>query len=392
MFVIIFLILLLLFFITPDIYILAVYLRQAPMVWRILFFLPTVVSFLSIVGVYYRGSSSVYTLIFLFILLCIAMPKLVFMIFSLLSRLLGHWSPTAATITSVVGVIAVAAVFFVAFYGLTFGWKKLEVQHIDLYFDHLPAAYDGYRIAHLSDLHVGSYREKTGFVEKVVQRVNEERPDLVVFTGDLVNTDPHELTPYIPVLSKLTAPDGVFSVLGNHDYCLYGKPKRWADVREGGLIVADIERKMGWRMLMNDARILTRDTDRIAIVGVENTGKPPFPQTGDLQGAVKGITDYDTIKSSDDLFTILLTHDPSHWRMEVLPKTHIPLTLSGHTHSAQLRIGNWSPSKWMYEEWDGLYESGDQKLYISQGIGGTFPFRFGARPRIVIITLRRNHE
>lgn len=389
MFVIVFLILLLLFFITPDIYISAVYLREAPMVLRILFFLPTAVSLLSIVGVYYRGSSSVFTIIFLTMLLCVAMPKLVFMVFSLLSRLLGHWSTTAATITGVVGAVAVAAVFFIALYGLTFGWKKLDTQHIDLYFDNLPASYDGYRIAHLSDLHVGSYREKTDFVEKVVQRVNEEKPDLVVFTGDLVNSDPDELKPFIPVLSKITAPDGVFSVLGNHDYCLYGDPNRWKDVREGGLLVADLERTMGWQMLMNDARILTRDTDHIAIVGVENTGKPPFPQIGDLQGAVADVTDYDSIKCEENLFTILLTHDPSHWKMEVLPKTHIPLTLSGHTHSAQLKIGNWSPARWMYKEWKGLYESENQKLYISQGIGGTFPFRFGASPEIVIITLHR---
>ena len=122
---------------------------------------------------------------------------------------------------------------------------------------------------------------------------------------------------------------------------------------------------------------------------MENTGKPPFPQIGNLQAAAKGITRYDTAKCEENLFTILLSHDPSHWRMEVLPKTDIPLTLSGHTHAAQLRIGNWSPAKWMYKEWSGAYQSDNQQLYISEGLGGTLPFRFGSRPEIVFITLRK---
>ena len=286
-------------------------------------------------------------------------------------------------------MVVAAAVSMMALYGLVFGWKQLETKYVDLYFDDLPETYDGYRLAHLSDLHLGTYKGKTAFVEKVVQRVNEEKPNLVVFTGDLVNTDPEEIQPYVPLLSSFTAYDGVISVLGNHDYCLYGHPERWSDPREGGLQVADMERSMGWEVLMNESRILQKGPERIAIVGVENTGKPPFPQIGDLKSAVNDVTDYDTVKCDDKLFTILLSHDPSHWRMEVLPKTDVPLTLSGHTHAAQLKLGKWSPSSWMYKEWGGAYQSGNQQLFISEGLGGTLPFRFGARPQVVMITLHR---
>ena len=382
------LIILFLFF-APDFYIFGAFLRHAPLVWRILFFVPSVLGFASLFGMRFYGFTSVFGTIFLTALLCFALPKLAFTVISLIARLFGIWSASAFTVGNLIGVGVAFLVSLMALYGLVFGWKQLEVEHVDLYFDNLPEAYDGYRIAHLSDLHVGTYKGKTAFVEKVVRLVNEENPDLVVFTGDLVNTDPEEIQPFVSSLSSFTARDGVVSVLGNHDYCLYGNPDRWSNPREGGLQVAEIERSMGWRVLMNESYILQKDGGRIAIAGVENTGKPPFPQIGDLRAAVKGVTSYDTTKCKDDLFTILLSHDPSQWRMEVLPKTHIPLMLAGHTHAAQFKIGKWSPSSWMYKEWGGAYQSGDQQLYISEGLGGTLPFRFGACPQIVILTLHR---
>ena len=383
------LVVILFLFLVPDGYIYGVYLRDVPVIWRILFFLPTIIGFSCIVGFKLSGISGALTTLFMVILLCFALPKLFFVVISLVAKLFGHWNTTAYTVVNILGMVVAAAVSMMALYGLVFGWKQLETKYVDLYFDDLPETYDGYRIAHLSDLHVGTYKGKTAFVEKVVQRVNEEKPNLVVFTGDLVNTDPEEIQPYVPLLSSFTSYDGVISVLGNHDYCLYGHPERWSDPREGGLQVADMERSMGWEVLMNESRILQKGPERIAIVGVENTGKPPFPQIGDLKSAVKDATDYDTVKCDDKLFTILLSHDPSHWRMEVLPKTDVPLTLSGHTHAAQLKLGKWSPSSWMYKEWGGAYQSGNQQLFISEGLGGTLPFRFGARPQVVMITLHR---
>lgn len=379
----------LILFLAPDFCIFGAFLRNVPLVWRILFFVPSVLGLASLFGMRYCGFSSVFGTIFLTALLCFALPKFFFVVISLVAKLFGLWNATAYTVVNTLGVVVAAAVSMMALYGLVFGWKQLETKYVDLYFDDLPETYDGYRIAHLSDLHVGTYKGKTAFVEKVVRRVNEEKPDLVVFTGDLVNTDPEEIQPYVPLLSSFTAYDGVISVLGNHDYCLYGHPERWSDPREGGLQVADMERSMGWEVLMNESRILQKGPERIAIVGVENTGKPPFPQIGDLKSAVKDVTDYDTVKCDDKLFTILLSHDPSHWRMEVLPKTDVPLTLSGHTHAAQLKLGKWSPSSWMYKEWGGAYQSGNQQLFISEGLGGTLPFRFGARPQVVMITLHR---
>ena len=382
--------LILLLFIVPDLYLSVAYLRHAPMIWRLLFFVPTLLGLGTLVGTRFFGFSNGLTALFMAMLLCFALPKSVLALISLVAKFLGIWSANVSTATTIVGIVVAGGVSLMALYGLTFGWRNLETKHVDLYFDNLPASFDGYRIAHLSDLHVGTYGKGTRFLEKVVRAVNDENPDLVVFTGDIVNTEPEELRPFQTVLSRLSAADGVVSVLGNHDYCLYGgNADRWSDVREGGLAVADLERTMGWGVLMNEAKVLCREGERIAVVGVENTGKPPFPQIGDLKTAVNGITGYDTILCQPDIFTILLSHDPSHWRMEVLPKTHIPLMLSGHTHAAQFKIGHWSPSKWLYKEWSGQYQEDNQQLYVSEGIGGTLPFRFGTRPQIILVTLHR---
>ena len=373
----------------PDFYIYGVYLRNIPLVWKLLFFTPTIGALLSILGVRFFALTNTLSTIFLAVLLCFALPKMLFVVFSLIAKLLGIWSITSYNVVTICGIVAASVVSLMGLYGLTIGWKQLETKHVDLYFDHLPKEFDGYKIAHLSDLHVGSYGNKTKFIQKIVDQVNEENPDLVAFTGDIVNTEPEELQPFTQTLSHLHAKDGVVSVLGNHDYCLYGDRSRWSDVREGGLKVAEIEQTMGWNVLLNQSVTVERDSAKIAITGVENTGKPPFPQIGNLKAAVEGITHYDTANCDKNLFTVLLSHDPSHWRMEVVPKTDIPLTLSGHTHAAQLKLGNWSPVKWMYKEWSGLYQSDNQQLYISEGIGGTLPFRFGTRPQIIIITLHR---
>lgn len=373
----------------PDLYIYGVFFRNIPLVWKLLFFAPSVVALLSIFSVRFFGLTNTISTIFLTVLLCFALPKMLFVVFSFIAKLLGIWSITSYNVVTICGIVAASIVSVIGLYGLTMGWKQLETKHVDLYFDNLPAEFDGYKIAHLSDLHVGTYGHSTLFVDKVVNRVNEEKPDIVVFTGDIVNTEPEELLPFKNELSQLKAKDGVVSVLGNHDYCLYGDQSRWSDVREGGMQVAGIEYSMGWNVLMNESMTIERNGEKIAIVGVENTGKPPFPQIGNLPAAVIGVTSYDTIKCKENLFTILLSHDPSHWRMEVLPMTDIPLTLSGHTHAAQIKIGNWSPVKWMYKEWSGLYQVDNQQLYISEGIGGTLPFRFGTLPQIIIITLHK---
>ena len=371
-----------LIFILPDLYISLALMRGAAWWAHLLLWLPAILAFGTILSVRYGGLTNIRTEVFIFLLLCIGLPQFIFVLFSVLGKLIGlAWYP-ALTVDNGVGILIGATISLAALYGMTFGWKQLTVKQVDLTFDNLPAQFDGYRIAQLSDLHVGSYGSRTAFLEKVVHTVNAEQPDLIVFTGDLINTSSDEIVPFERVLSALRAKDGVMSVLGNHDYGLYGMKERPADPREGAVKVVEAERRMGWDLLLNEHRIFIRNGAQIAVIGVENTGKPPFPEIGDLQGALAGL--------SDSTFKILLSHDPSHWRMEVLPTTDIPLMLAGHTHAAQVKIGSWSPVQWMYNEWSGLYQEGNQQLYISEGVGGTIPFRLGTKPEIIVFTLHKS--
>lgn len=379
----------LILFLVPDRYIYRNYLRDAPLVWRVLFFLPTVLGLLTTVLLLCYVLSNVITNVYLVALLCFTFPKMVFMGFSLIAKQLENRSVKVCTYVNRLGVAVACVVSVMALYGITFGWKQLDTEYVDLYFDNLPESFDGYRIAHLSDLHLGTYGGKTAFVEKVVQRVNEEHPDLIVFTGDIVNVNSDEMTPFVPVLSQLEATDGVFSVFGNHDYCRYSSKDKRSNIRKECRKVVGMERSMGWKVLLNESAVLNRGGERIAVAGIEYMGKSVFLQNYNLKAALAGVTDYGSIKCDDDLFTIFLSHTPSQWELEILPNTHIPLMLSGHTHAAQFKFGRWSPSSWLYKEWSGLYQLGNQQLYISEGLGGTLPFRFGCRPQVIMLTLHR---
>ena len=373
-----------LLFILPDLYISSVLMRDAAWWAHLLLWLPAITALGLIASFRLGGVTSGKLDIFTALLLCVALPQILFTVFSLLGKLTSFaWQP-ALRIGNGTGIAVGAVVSVAMLYGLLFGWKQLTVRNIDLAFDDLPEAFNGYRVAQLSDMHVGSYGTSPAFLEKVVQRVHDEQPDLIVFTGDLINTTPDEIPPFEHVLAQLHAKDGVLAVLGNHDYCLYGVGPRPTDPQDGAKQVVEAERRMGWDVLLNEHRLIRRGNGSIAIVGVENTGKPPFPEIGDLRGAMAGL--------SDSTFRILLSHDPSHWRMEVLPTTDIPLMLAGHTHAAQFKIGAWSPSRWLYPEWSGLYEEGKQRLYVSEGTGGTIRFRFGAMPEIIVFTLHRTNK
>ena len=371
-----------LLFILPDLYISLVLMRHAAWWAHVLVWLPAIVAIGLLISIRFSGLSIAKVDIFTGLLLCVALPQLLFLVFSLLGQLLSMFH-CPSSIFNYIGIAVGAVVSVAMLYGLLCGWKQLTVKNVELTFDNLPAEFEGYRIAQLSDLHVGTYGSNTAFLEEVVQRVNEEQPDLVVFTGDLINTTPTEIAPFEQTLSHLQARDGVMAVLGNHDYCLYGFGERPANPRDRARHVVEAERRMGWQVLLNEHRLVTRDSAQIAIVGVENTGKPPFPEIGDLHSAMKGLP--------DSTFKILLSHDPSHWRMEVLPDTDIPLMMAGHTHAAQLKIGSWSPSQWLYDEWGGLYQQGKQQLYVSEGTGGSIPFRLGATPEIIVFTLHRSN-
>lgn len=313
--------------------------------------------------------------------LCIAVPKLLFTLCSLAGRLTALVAPHAEAIGNVAGTVVALAACGIFLYGFTLGWKRLEVNEVEIAWDDLPASFDGYRIVQFSDLHAGAFGSNTRPISRLVGRIGALQPDLLLFTGDLVNIAPEELEPFGELLSQLQARDGIFSVAGNHDYCEY----RHYDTPDGAarnfIEVMRRERSFGWQPLLNESHTIRRGTDSILLLGVENDGRPPFPSRGDLRKAMQD--------APEGIFKILMSHDPTHWRREVLPDTDIRLTLSGHTHAMQFRLGRFSPSAWSYDEWGGLYREGERVLYVSTGVGGNLPFRFGAWPSIDVITLKK---
>ncbi|MCM1515042.1 MAG: metallophosphoesterase [Paraprevotella sp.] len=278
-----------------------------------------------------------------------------------------------------IGIAVRAGLIAIVLFGLLFGWRHLIVRHVSIACQHLPASFQGYRIVHISDLHIGTYATAPHMIDRIVEQVNAQCPDLIVFTGDIVNLSSDELPRFLPALSQLHAKDGIVSILGNHDYCTYGTRDAQRPPHAQTQELIAMQRQMGWQVLLNEHIIVRHQSDSIAILGIENGGKPPFPQRANLPKAMNRL--------HKGTFKILLSHDPSFWRHAVAGHTDIALTLSGHTHAMQLRIGNYSPSALIYPEWGGLYNHADQSLYVSTGTGSNVPFRLGAWPEIDVITL-----
>lgn len=327
------------------------------------------------------GSSMAGWFLMTALITCVFLPQGIFALFSFMA-FLGSllWKPSRK-IMSGTGIVLAAALFCMAVYGLSFGWRRVVVRNVEIPFGNLPASFDGYRIVHLSDLHLGTFKIAPETVAGIVDKVNALAPDVILFTGDMVNLAPEEMEPFMGEISRLKASDGVFSVLGNHDYLGYARYDT-ADGQEKAVRkLIGMERSAGMDLLMNSSRVIRHGSDSIALIGVENDGLPPFPSRGDLVKAQAGLP--------DGIFKILMSHDPTHWRRKVLPDTDIDLTLSGHTHAMQLRVGNFSPSEFIYKEWGGLYSEGGRKLYVSTGTGGNIAFRWGAWPEIDVLTLRR---
>lgn len=365
----------------PDIYISTVLLRGTW--WRILCWLPTI-AMMILTAAFMRGHNSQTVLVLLFgAVLCIGVPKLILCICSLAGRAAGLIPALSAAPRAgdTVGCVLAAAVAAISIFSMTAGRTILAVKRTTMEFEQLPEAFDGYRIVHFSDLHAGSFGRSTRFMSRLAEAINAEQADAVMFTGDIINSSFEELEPFGQVLAQLRARDGIYSVTGNHDYSEY---HRWP-TRDGAArsleLVKRAEREAGWNLLLNEHRIITRGGEQIAIIGVENVGRPPFPSKGDLRKALDGLP--------ENMFKVLLSHDPTHWRAEVLPQSDVALMLAGHTHAMQFRLGGFSPSAWTYDEWGGEYDCGGRKLYVSTGTGGTAPFRFGAWPCIDVITLKR---
>lgn len=294
---------------------------------------------------------------------------------------------TSRSMLSGVLAIVVGSSFIIFMnYGVWFGRYQFKTHHQVIEYENLPEEFNGFKIAQLSDMHLGTF-DQLKRVKQGLNQLQNEKPDLILFTGDMVNNRAEEVVPFIDMMRKLEAPYGKFSVLGNHDYGEYVRWKSEHEKNDNLERLKGFQKQMGFNLLLNQQVKLNKNNASIYIAGVENWGTPPFPQFGVLEKAVEG-------RSSDD-FIVLLSHDPTHWREKVISSPiEVDLTLSGHTHGMQfgIEIGKfkWSPVKYRYPDWAGLFTNKNSHLYVNRGFGNIgFPGRVGIWPEITIIELRK---
>lgn len=267
-------------------------------------------------------------------------------------------------------------------YGALIERNIFQIKEVEIVSEDLPEAFDGYKVVHISDIHARSFESRHNSLQRAVEKINGLDADIIAFTGDLITMSSSEIDSISHILSTMKAEDGIISVLGNHDYCIYADPREAGSEKDDVRNVIEKEMAMGWDILLNENRRIARGNDTIAVIGVENTSPSKhFPSKGNLAKASEG---------TEGLFRILLSHDPMHWEMEILGKDY-PLTLSGHTHAMQFSLLGWSPSRYMFKQHRGLYTENDQHLYINIGLGETIvPARIGTVPEITLITLKRD--
>lgn len=320
---------------------------------------------------------------YLFILGLMIIPMWTYIICSLIGKLWCKLFHQRRNYMNLLGVLSIPVVWFVLFWGSFVGFNKLEINRQVYASPDLPKAFDGYRIVQFSDAHVGSYmKHNSWLLQRAIDSINAQKPDLIVFTGDLQNIQPSELYPHMDVLSSLKAKDGIFSILGNHDYAEYvgcDEAMKVANCRE----TVSLERQMGWTVLLNEHRMIEHEGQHIVIAGMENDGNgKKFPRKGDISKTLEEVSDSD--------FILMLEHDPYSWRHRILPESHAQLTLSGHTHGMQFNILGWCPLSLTGQDYNGWYQEGKQSLFVTAGLGGLIPFRFGATGEVVVITLKSN--
>jgi predicted MPP superfamily phosphohydrolase len=291
-----------------------------------------------------------------------------------------------STFLTKAAMIAAAVPVFTMSYGIISGAHDYRVRRVKVKLPHLPSAFHGLRIGQLSDIHSGSFFNKTA-VKGGVEMLLREKSDIIFFTGDLVNNTADELNDYFDVFNKVKAPLGVYATLGNHDY---GDYVHWASPsakQKNYQTLCAAHQQLGWHLLMNACKIINQGSDQLAVIGVENWGTGGFPKYGRLDKAYCG--------TEDAPVKLLLSHDPSHWDAQVRPHyPDIDITFSGHTHGGQLGIEvgslKWSPVKYFYKQWAGLYQEGTQYLYVNRGYGYIgYPGRIGILPEITIMELER---
>lgn len=302
-----------------------------------------------------------------------------------LTRLFRDFPPRNYVVSELAFLVA-AILFLVLLFGLTRGRHYYKVRKETLYFDDLPPAFDGFTITQLSDIHSGSFSDKQG-VQKGIDLVNAQNSDVILFTGDLVNNLASEMDGWIPAFAQLSAPFGKYAVLGNHDYGDYIPWENKEAQRANLDRLKQVHTEIGFQLLLNESRFIQKGDGTVALVGVENWGKGGFHQYGDLKKA--------TARVPHDAFKILMSHDPSHWdAVTVSHHQPIHLTLSGHTHGMQFGFEvfgfKWSPIKYFYKQWAGLYQNQDRYLYVNRGFGFLgLKGRIGIWPEIAVITLKR---
>lgn len=316
-----------------------------------------------------------------------ASVHLIWFLVWLLGKLFHFTSSYAPWKWTAIGLVLVA--WIGVGYGFFIGRFKLDVNRVDFAHEKVPSSFDGYRIVHISDFHLSTFFDRYSALQTFVDSINAQEPDLICFTGDLVSMGVGEASPCTKILNGLKAKDGIVSVLGNHDFFIYRKdlkdwPQRMAAVEE----LAKYQREeLGWRLLRNDNIQITRGEDTLSVMGVDNHSC----KGEGFKTVAFGVLSKAMYQTSG--FRLLMSHDPSHWKAEIVDQNDIPLTLSGHTHDAQLRILGWSPASLMFEEHAGLYTKqtkfGSQSIYVNSGLGCTLPVRIGANAEITVIELKR---
>ncbi len=292
-----------------------------------------------------------------------------------------------AKFISQLGLLVAAIPFASIVYGMAKGRFNFRVEHVKLSFPNLPSAFDSFKVIQISDIHIGSFYGHEEKVKEAIKLINQQNADVILFTGDLVNNFTEELEGWTSILSNLKAKYGKYSILGNHDYGDYFDWENDAEKEQNLDNLKQIQKDIGFRLLLNESEEIELNGSKIGLIGIENWGLPPFPQYGNLKQAMNG--------SSEKKFTILMSHDPSHWDAEVIKDTNIDLTLSGHTHGMQFGINlgklKWSPVKYKYPRWAGLYQEGKQYLYVNRGFGYIgFPGRVGMPPEITVLELKKS--
>lgn len=383
----------LLLIMVPDLYLDMHYWRyKFPLARRIIYWLPSIILVAYTLKLTYEpefipdNPNKIY--IYLLLLGLISIPKFAFMLCSIIglwmSKLVRlfkkHKHSKPKNYGNLVGIIATILIWYVVLYGAFVGFQKLEINHQTYTSAELPKAFDGYKIVLFSDAHVGTMKgDRQWMLKRAVDAMNQEHADLIVFTGDLQNVKPKDIYEHTELLGSLRAKDGVYSILGNHDYDKYMHPVAERRVQQCKETIA-LEKRMGWNLLLNEHRTIRRGNSQITIAGVEdNCSNKGYPERIDIKKALKGTNG----------FVLMLAHDPGVWRGTIIPDGRSQLTLSGHTHNMQFSLFGWSPMSALGKEINGWYKEGNQSLFVTAGLGALIPWRFGATGEIVVLTLKK---